>query len=190
MTGKLTARRPQPVGAVAQRDELIRKRDAAYNAYADYTRQRQECERAMAQLKRQLESDEAGEDVEGAYAQTQRDYDRSLAKANVNLDRVKGLEAEIEALYGREFQAFAEEASKVTATATVACDDFLAAWRRCKPTWQAATEAWAPLCRSVRIEGVRPFPVTEHQLSELLNGEAVAQPPGVEIFDDAEPLTD
>src|SRR5262249_11720286 len=113
----------------------------------------------------------------------EQDYDRSLAKANVSLDRTKGYEAQVDAMYSQHFAEFAEEASKVSEMATVAVDDFVATWRRAQTAWQAAVEAWAPLCRSVRISGVCPFPCTEHQLSAILNGEAPAMPPGVEIFD-------
>src|SRR5438874_1274806 len=124
MTAKLRPRRAEPVGALAQRDELARKRDAAYASYAEHTQKRQEAERAMGQLKRQLDQEE-DDDVAGAYELAQQDYARSLAKANVQLDKCKGLEAEIEALYGREFAAFAEEANAVSKTAAVAVNDFV-----------------------------------------------------------------
>jgi hypothetical protein len=122
--------------------------------------------------------------VDSAYELAAQDFDRSLAKANVALDKTKGMEAELDALYGRHFAAFAEEANAVSKTAQVAVDDFASAWRRARSTWQAAPEARAPLCRSVRISGVGPFPVTEHQPRPIFDGEATATPPGVEIFED------
>src|SRR5438128_2417287 len=97
--GKVTS---APVDPLAQRDELARKRDAAYESYAHHTQKRQEAERAMAQLKRRLDDGE-GDDIEAAYELAQQDYTRSLAKANVALDKTKGLEAQVEALYGTHF---------------------------------------------------------------------------------------
>jgi hypothetical protein len=194
MTGKLKASWAEPLSPLAQRDELIRKRDEAYRSYTEHTAARQEAERAMGQLQRRLHAGELDGDSEGdledAFETAQADYDRSLAKANVALDKTKGLESEIEALYSRSFSDFAEEANRVSSMAGVALTDFLEAWRRARSTWQAATEAWAPLCRSVCISGVGPFPVTEHVLSEVLNGEATATPAGVEIFEDGDVLTD
>jgi hypothetical protein len=138
-----------------------------------------------------MEFDEAsgeGElELETALETRQADYRKHLEKANAALDQTKGYEAEIEALYGREFAVFAEEASRVTERADVALADFATVYRRAVQTWNAAVEAWAPLCRSVRVSGVGAFPVPEYQISELLSGETRAQPAHVEVM---EPLGD
>jgi hypothetical protein len=194
MTGKLTPRRPQPVGALAQRDELVRKRDAAYVAYTEHTQKRQSAERAMGSLAKRIrdadfdEPNGEGElDIEVAHATAEADYRKHLEKANAGLDQTKRYEAEIEALYSRHFSVFAEEASAVTERADVALADFVTYYKRAVGAWNDAVEAWAPLCRSVRVSGVLPFPVPEHQMAELLSGEVRAQPPHVEVM---EPLGD
>jgi hypothetical protein len=183
-----------PTGALAQRDDLLRKKQAGYTAYLEHTQQRQHAERAMGSLAKRIVamdfSDAEGEgelDLEAAHATAENDYKKHLEHANTALDRTKALEAEIEALHERSFSEFAEEASRVTERCDVALQDFVTSYRRAVSAWTAAAEAWAPLCRAVRVGCVPAFPVPEHMLAELLRGEVRAQPPHVEVM---EPLGD
>jgi hypothetical protein len=172
----------RPVGPVEQRDAIKAKHAEAYQSYASHTAARQKTERAMGSLRRRLDEDD--EAPMEAYEQAQADYTSHLAKANAALDRTKALEQELEHLYSTEFETFAREAQCATKAAEIAIEDFLAAHRRAVHVWNAAVEEWAPVCRSVRIPGVMPFPITSHQLSELINGEAVARPTSIQIFED------
>jgi len=192
MSQGLKPTKSAPTGALAQRDDLVRKRDAAYRLYAEHTRERQLAERAMGSLAKRITamdfSDDEGElDLEVAHATAEADYRKHLEKANSALDRVKTLEAEIEALYEREFGTFAEEANAATEVADTAIADLAVVYERAVKAWGAAVQAWAGPCRAARIDGVPPFPLARHVIADLFSGEVRAQPPRVEV---TEPLGD
>jgi hypothetical protein len=180
-----------PTDPIARRDELERNRSAAYVAYTHHTEKRQAAERGLTSLERRVhQHDVACEDVgsldnlETELVEAQANLETHLGRANRALDQTKALEAEVAQLYVQDFTAFAREADAVSKTAQVAVDDFVSSYRRAVQAWDTAVAAWAPLCRSVRIPGVPPFPITEHQLAEVLNGEAYPRPTAVEADDE------
>jgi hypothetical protein len=190
----------KPVSAVVQRDSLLKRKRERYAAYADHTAKRQQAERGMNELGKRLRAayTRGGEDtdeLESAHEMAQADYDRHLAQANAALDDTKAAEADLHYLYKTCFEELAVEAEKVSGMAEVACTDFLTAFHRAVTCWDAAREAWRPLCQGVGIDNMGVFPVTEFQLSEIVNGEAVARPPQAEQLlpldgMDSEVLTD
>jgi hypothetical protein len=194
MTEGLKLRASEPVGALAQRDELVRKRDESYAVYARETQMRQLAEGVMSSAAKRVRNMDfngaAGEDeldAEVQHATAEADYRKHLDRANSALDRVKSHEAELDHLYEREFGVFAEEANGATEVADTAIADLGTAAKRAVEAWDAAVAAWAGPCRAARISGVPPFPVGGHVMAELLAGHVRAQPPSVEVM---EPLGD
>jgi hypothetical protein len=179
----------QPISPLEQHADLTRKRDAAYQRYSEHMQGKQNAERRMGALAKQITADELRSDK-----QAEKDYDAAAAdfahhreRAGTALDKVKTLDAEIEACYGAHFAVFAEEASRVTEVADTALADLCTAYRHARKCWQDATEAWAGPTRAHRTEGVPPFPISEHVMTPIMRMEARAQPPSVEVL---EPLGD
>jgi hypothetical protein len=181
-----------PTDPLAKRDELERKRSAAYLAYTEHTGKRQAAERALSSLERRVHQhdvaggDDALDNLESELGEAQHRLNVHLGRANRALDATKTLEAEVNQLHSQDFAAFAQEADEVSKSAQVAVDDFVVAWRRAVAAWATAQMAWAPVCTAVRIQGLGPFPVGEHALSEIVNGEAYPRPSAIEVNEASE----
>jgi hypothetical protein len=180
-----TAGRVLPADPIARRDAYKAHHDAAYAAYTQATSKRQAAELRKSQLGNEIRTamgtgaDTA--DLEKALAQAEADTARYAQQSSAALDITKATDAHIQQLYREQFAAFAEEADGVSVAADIAVQEFLNGYQQAVTAWKAAADAWAPVCASVQIPGVPPFPVTEFQIGELMNGQADARPHGIEI---------
>ena len=176
-----------------RRDELQAQRQHAYDTYAEQAQIRQRAERARASADRRLHEAESAlargqgsqrevETLMATGADAVAAYEKSHHLEGAALDAVKACEVQLAQLYSDEFIVFAEEAKLDSERADAAMQELCAAYRRAEQFWAKAQVAWQPLCNSVRIPGMDPFPMPEHEMSAVLNGWN-ALPPSVEVFD-------
>ncbi len=174
-----------------ERDALVHRRQEAYAAYNDETKSRQAAERVVGAISSKLRGETLasdGDDLDLEAARTKADY--HLKRSNVALDQVRAAEAELDQLYARHFSSFADEADEATEAADTALGDLVKAYDRARVAWDAATLAWAGLCRAHRIQGVPPFPVPDAVIAPIADGEIVARPSAVEILPDEAIITE
>ena len=184
-----------PSSPLKLRDELVAKRDNAYNRYSQQTKLRLRAEHELGVAKRRLavaqnngacgEGDDAQiTQADEAVAQRQREYDRALAAANQALDASKAVEVNLGQLYKDQWAVFANEADMVSKRAHTALEELADSYRKAEEVWAEAQVAWTPLCAAARIGGMGGFPLAGH---ESLLGGLTARPPGVEVMFDMEP---
>jgi len=163
------------------------KTDGAYILYATETKNRQRAEAKKTALDRELRqaqtdgSDERVSELEARLAKAQADCVNHAARASRALDVFKAGETKMHQLHAAHFGVFAEQADEVSKEAEVALEQLAAAYRHAKKKWQAAVDAWSPLCAAVKIAGVDELPVKEFELLDVLRGEANPRPRSVEI---------
>jgi hypothetical protein len=181
---------PHPV---ALRDDLLGRKQRAYDTYVAETTKRQTAEMDKERLTRELwqaerasaqglgsESDVAAKEAE--LAQATEAYGHHLSRADAALDATKALDVQLDQLYGSAFPVFADEANEKSNEAEAVIDEFVDVYKRVLAAWSEATEAWAPLCQSVRLPGVSPFPLTEYRMQELIAGQCDPRPDGIELL--------
>ena len=174
----------KPLSAVKQRDLLELKREEAYGLYAAETRKRQQAEANVETLESELRTQALTDGAHGAQKlETARvEYDRALQRSGTALEQVKAYEAQLDDLYRSDFAGFAEAADLETQAVAIALQDLLDSYQRARTAWDKAVLAWSGLCRAHRIAGVPPFPIPDHVMQPLTDGNGIARPPGVEVF--------
>lgn len=177
---------PNPI---RERDRLKEEIQALYDRYLAQTRLRQKAESMRGPAERNLvAAEEAVAKGKGSQSQLNEcelalkawteKYDTALARANRALETRKSLEYELEQLYSAYFAEFAAEAEKASKMADAALHEMVSAYRRAQEAWATAQAAWTPLCHSVKIAPMLPFPVDDFTLAPIITGWH-ARPPGV-----------
>ena len=186
-----------PNSPLEQRDELVAKRDNAYERYSQQTKLRQRAEHELGVAKQRLaaaqRSAACGEgndaqvtQAEKEVAQRQREWDRAHGAANQALDASKAVEVNLGQLYKDEFAVFADEADMASRRALATLEDVADIYHKANEAWAEAQVAWAPLCTAAKILGVGAFPLAVHQ-AEVHAGGWIARPPQVHLLDGMEP---
>jgi hypothetical protein len=187
-SGTLSAR--PPARPLEQRDALKQEMRAAYQSYTEHTELRKKAERAKAAAQRDLATVEGAiargkgteqqrEECELRLEEADTDYTRALDRANRGLDTSKALEVELNRLYAQFFDEFAVEANRLSEAADSAITELVEGYRRAQQVWAEAQAAWIPLCHSVRIASMPPFPLTDGDMAAVIRGWR-SKPPAID----------
>lgn len=185
-----------PAEARAERAELEAALAVANESYSQSAAKRGEAEihrgraaRALALLRtKQITGQASAEDVDEAarqVAEADRDAAEALDRTNLSYDAARSAERALDELFAEHLSAFVEDAQAATEHAGHMLMALEEPYGAALAAWEAADQAWAPLARAARVEGVPPFPVASPFL-DLRRGAIRARPSQVSVVSDEE----